>query len=146
MESYYKFDSNIVHFNPGHYHVFNSKTLNSGNSSEVIFRFTPGIFDDVPSCHLLDINAFSYTNSGTNEIKNFRSRIYILRDLTSSSIVQSVDECVDRDAFIEEVNLSSPYEYTLSLNQDPNFTRQMTIVVNCYIATNTDGLTSISLS
>ena len=146
MTSYYVIDSNAVHFRPGAYYTFNSKTIPSGNGNVEIFRFTPGIFNDIPCCHFLNIVAFSYTNSGTNEIKHFRSKVYLVRELTGSTIRRNVDECVDRDTFTEQVNASDPYEYILYAAQDPNFERQITVVVDCILAPNTDGLSSITFN
>lgn len=146
MSNYYVIDSNVLHFKPGSYHAFNSKIIDAGSGDVEIFRFAPGIFNDVPCCHFIDITAFLYTNSGSNEIKNFRSKVYLVRELAGSTLLQSVDECTDRDVFTEEINVSDPYEYILYAAQDPNYERQITIVADCILAPNTDDLSIVTFN
>ena len=154
MADYYTFDSGVLHFRKGHYHVFNSKTIDSGTGYVEIFRFTPGCFNDIPACYLLSINAFAFTELGGLEsanIKNFRSRVYLVRRPDpggSTTKIQSVDECVNRETgqFSEVLEVSDPYDYVLSVGRDLNFTRQVTVVVDCYLANNNDTTSFVSVS
>lgn len=157
MGEYYKFDSKVLHFDKGHYHAFNSKTISSGTGNVEIFRFTPGCFNDIPATYLLSINAFAFTDisagsgSEAGNIKNFRSRVYLVRRPDpggSVSVIQSVDECVDRDSgqFVEELGTSDPYDYTLSIGRDLNLTRQITIVVDCYLADGNNETSFVTMS
>lgn len=154
MGDYYAFDSGVLHFRKGHYHVFNSKNINSGSGDVEIFRFTPGCFNDIPACYLLSINAFAFTELGGPEsanIKNFRTRVYLVRRPDpggSTTVIQSVDECVNRETgqFTETISVSDPYDYVLSVGRDANFTRQVTVVVDCYLADGNDATSFVSVS
>jgi len=157
MGEYYKFDSKVLHFDKGHFHAFNSKNINSGTGDVEIFRFTPGCFNDIPACYLLSINAFAFTDlsggSGPEDgnIKNFRSRVYLVRRPDpggSVSIIQSVDECVDRGSgeFSEVLEGSDPYDYVLSIGRDLNLSRQITVVVDCYLAEGNNDTSFITMS
>ena len=144
--------SSPLRFDPGHFHAFNTKTIASGTGAVEILKYNPGITGTTPGTHLLSITAFAFTDLGGAEednIKNYRSRWYVTRRITSSTVVQSVDEMVDTDAGNFSVavnNISSPYDVTLSVGRHASLSRQVTVVVDCYVADQTIATSSIELS
>ncbi len=132
---------------PGHIKGSNVKIINSGTGTIPIFKFTPGL-DGTVSGHLLSINAFAFTDENITEsdnLKHFRSKIYIIRRATSSTLVQSFDEAVD-DAvgeFSYDVSAFNPYEYTLYIDRHATLPRQITVVVEAFVSNNTVNSTFV---
>lgn len=133
-------------FSPGLIHAFSTKIIASGVGDVEVLRFTPS----VDGAYLLDIEGFAYTDLASvtddhDRIKEFRSRLYVVRRSGVLSIVPCMDEIVHTDTGNFTSSISGS-DYLLQIGRNATLSRQITAIVHVHMAPNSTDTSVILLS